>query len=62
MNRSIFVKQNKSFWGHFEDFLDPPGALHIVPRIANCGKKVYIYTLECHIEVNETILKMPYIQ
>ena len=33
--------------------------IQIVPRIANCGKKVYIYILQCHMVVNETILKTP---
>ena len=34
-------------------------------EIAHCAhnsklwKKIYIYIIECHMEVNETILKMP---
>ena len=38
------------------------------PYVAHCAqnsklwKKVYIYTLKCHMEVNKTILKVPYSQ
>ena len=37
-------------------FLNTLCHMHIVPRIANCGKKIYIYTLKCYMEANETIM------
>ena len=30
--------------------------MHIEPKITHCGKKSCVYILECHMEINETIL------